>query len=135
MHILVVDDDTGIRESLRAFLEEEGYEVSVARDGEEALRLALATRGPLVVLLDLLLPTLSGEDMLAATLEYMQSDVTRAPISFIIVTATWHQLLTPRLLALTQRYDIPVLHKPFNTERLLEGIARAAERAEHLVTG
>lgn len=135
VHVLVVDDDAGIREVLRAFLEEEGYEVSVARDGEEALRAALGATEPLVVILDLLLPALSGEDMLAATLEYLESGHASAPIAFIIITATWQQLLTPRLLAVTRRYHIPVEHKPFDAERLLASVAHAAATLTDQPTG
>lgn len=135
VRVLVVDDDAGIRDVLRAFLEEEGYDVSVASDGEEALRAALGATEPLVVLLDLLLPALSGEDMLAATLEYQESGHASAPIAFIIITATWQQLLTPRLLAVTKRYHIPVEHKPFDVERLLATVANSAGTLSDQATG
>ncbi|HEU0026847.1 MAG TPA: response regulator [Ktedonobacterales bacterium] len=131
MRVLVVDDDKGIRETLGALLEEEGYDVSVAADGEEGLRVMLATREPMVVLLDLLLPTLSGEDALAAALEYFEG-VGRSPVSFIIITAN-PQSVTAHLRTLIQRHHIPVEYKPFDTDHLLAEVERAS--AGGLVAG
>ena len=125
MRVLVVDDDPGIRESLRSLLEDEGYEVSVATDGEEGLRFLLSNTEPLAVLLDLLLPNLTGEDMLAAALEYFDGKA-RAPVSFIIITAN-PQLLTPRLRTLMRRYNIQVENKPFETDSLLAAVERARD--------
>lgn len=58
-HILVVDDDADLRESLAEVLADEGYDVSCARDGEEALR-ALAGSPPSAILLDLAMPVMDG---------------------------------------------------------------------------
>ena len=123
MRVLVVDDDPGIRESLRSLLEDEGYEVSVAADGEEGLRFVLDNTEPLAVILDLLLPNLTGEDMLAAALEYLDGKA-RAPVAFIIITAN-PQLLTPHLRTLMRRYNIPVEYKPFEIGSLLASVAHA----------
>lgn len=57
--ILVVEDETAIATLLRYNLEREGYRVSTASDGEEALVLA-AERNPDLILLDWMLPMLSG---------------------------------------------------------------------------
>ena len=133
VRVLVVDDDPGIRETLSSLLEEEGYEISVAGDGEEALHAVLASSEPLVVLLDLFLPKLTGEDVLSTVLEYHGGAVP-SHVSFIIITANL-QLLTDRLRALIQLHDIPVADKPFDTDRLLALVARAAARARNLVAG
>jgi DNA-binding response OmpR family regulator len=58
--ILVVDDEPQIRRVVAAYLEREGYEVETAGDGEEALAKAAAAHPDLLVL-DLMLPKLSGE--------------------------------------------------------------------------
>ena len=60
--ILVVDDEEAVRESLRRALTLEGYEVSLASDGSEALR-SLSTRAPDAVVLDVLMPELDGLDV------------------------------------------------------------------------
>ena len=57
--VLVVDDDTGIRTSLRLALEDQNYQVLEAATGEEGLDKVLAER-PDVVLLDLMLPGIDG---------------------------------------------------------------------------
>jgi len=58
-HVLVVDDDTRLVEMLRRTLSYEGFTVSVAQSGDEALRL-VSERRPDVVVLDWLLPGLDG---------------------------------------------------------------------------
>jgi len=57
--ILIVDDDTGEREALRAKLEREGYETYSALDGLQALELA-RTRDPDLIILEVELPQLDG---------------------------------------------------------------------------
>ena len=57
--ILVVEDEEPIAEAVRVRLESEGYEVRVAGDGPQALRLAGEERPDLVVL-DLMLPGMDG---------------------------------------------------------------------------
>ena len=57
--ILVVDDEPGVRGFLRDLLAEEGYEVVLASDGEEALGLA-ELENPEVILLDINMPGIDG---------------------------------------------------------------------------
>ena len=57
--ILIVDDEHGIRESLGAFLREEGYEVDAVSSGEECLA-ALGHRRFDLVLMDVWLPQMDG---------------------------------------------------------------------------
>ena len=57
--VLIVDDEPNIVLSLEFLLRQQGYEVTVARDGEEALAAAAAQRPDLVVL-DVMLPGLDG---------------------------------------------------------------------------
>jgi len=56
----VVDDDASIRESLGDYLQDEGYLVTTAADGAEALRVLRAGSAPSVILLDLIMPDMSG---------------------------------------------------------------------------
>ena len=57
--VLVVDDDRAVRESLRRSLEFNGYDVSLASDGAEALA-GIAGVGPDVVIMDVMMPRLDG---------------------------------------------------------------------------
>lgn len=62
-HIFIVDDDTHIGNMLEEALMREGYKVSRAYSGTEALRM-LSEIKPDIILLDLMLPGLSGEELL-----------------------------------------------------------------------
>lgn len=57
--ILIVDDDVEIIESVRYALEGEGYEVVIARDGNQGLALAEKER-PQLIILDMMMPKRSG---------------------------------------------------------------------------
>lgn len=122
--LLVVDDDTAIRETLRALLEEEGYTVAEAADGHAALRRLRATRSPCVVLLDMMMPQLDG----AGVLREVALDPHLAHrCAFIVMTADTQTIFLRhgRLLTLL---DAPVLRKPFDLDELLSTVEQAANQ-------
>jgi DNA-binding response OmpR family regulator len=61
--ILIVEDDRFLRRACQARLEQEGYEILTAQDGEEGVKAARAAN-PDLVLLDLLMPRLNGLEVL-----------------------------------------------------------------------
>lgn len=61
--ILIVEDDRFLRRACRARLEQQGYEIQTAQDGEEAVA-AVRSQPPDLVLLDLLMPKMNGLDVL-----------------------------------------------------------------------
>jgi CheY-like chemotaxis protein len=71
--ILIVDDDADIRESLKEVLSDEGYEVHTVADGREALAVLPTFERPPLILLDLLMPTMNGWEVLEA-LQAQNSD-------------------------------------------------------------
>jgi CheY-like chemotaxis protein len=83
--ILVVEDDDDIRENLREFLELEGYAVMAAPNGREGLVLVAAATGPLLVLLDLQMPIMNGEQFLAAL--RADPEPRRREIPVVVLTA------------------------------------------------
>src|SRR6476660_2215839 len=68
--VLVMEDETPIRRFLRACLTEEGYRVEEATSGEEAIKKA-ATQPPDLVIVDLGLPGLDGQDVLRRLREWL----------------------------------------------------------------
>ena len=68
MRILVVDDEKGIRNSLKEILEDEGYSVDLAPDGPSAIELATKDRYD-VIFCDIKMPGMEGTDVLAKLIE------------------------------------------------------------------
>jgi two-component system, NtrC family, nitrogen regulation response regulator NtrX len=68
--ILIVDDEEAIRTSLRSILEDEGYEVSVASNGKEALRI-YTTDPPDLMMLDIWMPEMDGLETLRRVKEFV----------------------------------------------------------------
>lgn len=62
-HLLIVEDDDGLREGLRRNFEFEGYRVSTASDGVAGLDAALSLK-PDLVILDIMLPRMNGFELL-----------------------------------------------------------------------
>ena len=58
-HLLIVEDDDGLREGLRINFEYEGYRVTTADEGRRGLELALSSN-PTVIILDIMLPGVNG---------------------------------------------------------------------------
>jgi CheY-like chemotaxis protein len=63
--VLVADDDAPIREMLQLLLESEGYEVVTVRDGAEAIDFLTTTEHEWAVLLDVMMPRMSGPEVCA----------------------------------------------------------------------
>jgi len=63
--LLIVEDDADIRELMKIFLEAEGYQVSLAADGLDALEQLQAGARPSLILLDLMMPRMDGEQFLS----------------------------------------------------------------------
>jgi two-component system response regulator MprA len=111
-HILVVDDDTRLTSALRRTLAYEGYQVSIAADGEGALTQA-RLRPPELVILDLMLPGIDGLEVcrrLRAAGEQMA-----------ILMLTARDTVMERVTGLESGAD-DYLVKPFATEELLARI-------------
>lgn len=82
-NILVIDDDDGIREALKAALEYEGYVVSTAENGQIALDLLQSGQNPCFIVLDLMMPVMDGWTFAAKLAE----DPKLSHIPFVVVSA------------------------------------------------
>jgi len=119
--VLVVDDDPDCRDAVRAVLEDAGYQVAEANDGREALAFVKnAVEKPLLLLLDLMMPTMDGWQLRAQ----MRSDPDLAAIPIVIMTA--HAGVLRAVSNATP--DTPVLAKPLDDERLLRMVATYSGR-------
>jgi CheY-like chemotaxis protein len=81
--ILVVDDDVDIREVMAEILEDDGHRVLTAANGKEALDLLRSGRRPALIFLDMMMPVLSGPELL----ELMQRDQNLADLPVVVVSA------------------------------------------------
>jgi CheY-like chemotaxis protein len=61
--ILIVDDEFGIVEAIRDFLQDEGYPTAIALNGRQALEFMMAQR-PSMVVLDYMMPVMNGGELL-----------------------------------------------------------------------
>ncbi|SDS84245.1 response regulator transcription factor [Jiangella sp. DSM 45060] len=119
MRVLVVDDDPGVRESLRRSLAFNGYQIDLAGDGEEALR-AISTDPPDAVVLDIMMPRLDG----LATCRALRAAGNDLPI--LMLTA--RDEVSDRVSGLDAGAD-DYLPKPFALEELLARLRALLRRA------
>lgn len=117
-HILVVDDDRGIRRSIQLILQAQGFVVEEARSGEDALSL-LDRNIYDVVLSDLVMKGLSGMDVL-------QHSKRTSPDSEVIMM-TAHGSIDNAVQAMRMG-AFEYLTKPFNEDELLIVVSKAIER-------
>lgn len=120
-HILVVDDDPGIRGLLGEYLERHGFRVSLANDGIQ-MRRALDASRPNLIVLDLMLP---GEDGLALCRDLRS----RSGIPIIMLTARADEV--DRIVGLEMGAD-DYLAKPFSPREMLARIKSVLRRVRTL---
>lgn len=115
MKVLVVDDNSMMREVLCMYLAQLKHEVvAEAADGESALK-AFAEKRPELVLLDLVMPGTSGVEVLESIREIDPA------AKVIIATAVEQELIEAELL---RKGVVAILHKPFSSDELREAVKR-----------
>ena len=122
--VLIVDDDRDIRETVRSALEDARYSVVEAGDGLNALRILRESGEPMVVLLDLMMPSLDGAGVLGAVAGDHRLS-TR--FSYVLVTAS-HKTLPLAFVNLLTNLKTPILNKPFDLDTLLDVVHASAQR-------
>lgn len=131
VRILVVDDDMAIREMLHLMLEYTGYQVTEATDGAEALEIIRSSSEPLVVLLDVMMPSVDGLDVLR-TVE--QSSYLSTRHGYILMTAS-REIESLAVEATVQKLSVPLIAKPFAMNYLLDTVERVIGRVTMVATG
>lgn len=118
--VLVVEDNEHAAYLLRSLLEHAGYEVSLSRDGRDALA-KLASMEPVdLVLLDLMLPYVSGYQVLIEA----RKDPRWANVPVVVLTARTLEMDAVRAL---ESGASDFIRKPFLPDELLARIRRAIE--------
>jgi CheY-like chemotaxis protein len=112
--VLVVDDDPDIRDLMRLVLEEEGYEVATVKDGVEAIAFLSQTDDAWVVLLDILMPRMSGLEVCSL----LRTSVPGSERHRVVLVTAGTQPAT----------DLPppacrLIRKPFDVAALMEVVA------------
>ena len=109
--ILIADDEPNIVMSLEFLMEQSGYEVAIARDGEEALR-QMALFAPDLVLLDVMMPLRNGYEVCQSIRENAAWD----RVKIVMLSAKGRDLEVSQGLALGADAYVT---KPFSTKALI----------------
>jgi CheY-like chemotaxis protein len=110
--ILIVEDEDEARETLQDAFEDQGWSVSVAANGAEALAI-LNNAIPEVVVLDLVMPVMSGTELYEA----MQADPRLSGLPVVVVTSDPSRAPT----------GVLVMRKPLDLRRLLTTVRHIVE--------
>ncbi len=112
--ILLVEDDSGIRDSVAEVLELEGYQVAAVANGSDALEWLAREVPPDVLLVDLVMPVMSGGELLAR----VRADPRLAGVPAVLMTAAIPTAQSPIPAA------DATLPKPFELDALLDVVGR-----------
>jgi len=111
-HLLIVEDDDGLREGLRVNFEYEGYRVTTAAEGRRGLELAVSSR-PSLMILDIMLPGMNGLEVCRR--------VRTAGLTFPVLMLTVRRSETDRAEGLRSGAD-DYVGKPFSVTDLSERV-------------
>jgi DNA-binding response OmpR family regulator len=120
--VLIADDDPSIVKVVRGYLEQVGYDVLTAGDGDRALQLARHERPDLLVL-DVMLPNRDGWEITRA----IRADTALAAMPIILLTARVED--TDKIIGLELGAD-DYITKPFNTREVVARVRALLRRAQ-----
>ena len=119
--ILVVDDDSGIRDLIRSYLSSTGHDAELAKDGREAMA-KIVWRRPDALVLDINMPEMDGFAVLSALKSLFVAD----PLPVLVLTARHGHDDVKRAVSLGAK---DYLTKPFRKDQLLARVARLLHKA------
>ena len=115
--VLVVDDSLSVRRAIASLLEDQGYDVALARDGLEAVKSLEAVR-PDVLLTDLEMPNMNGLELTA----HVRSRTELANLTVVMITS--RSMDKHRRQAMSAGVNV-YLTKPYTDHELLQHVAAA----------
>jgi CheY-like chemotaxis protein len=122
--VLIVDDDETIREVLANLLQEEGYTVFTAPDGQPALERLRTHSSSLVVLVDLMMPGMDGY----ALLQTLSAENPLTTQHAYILMSALAKTLPLKVVQLLEHLNVEFLSKPFGLDEVLAAVKTAANR-------
>lgn len=122
--VLVVEDEVGVRRALGRMLAERGFRTIEAGNGREAIQ-RLAEETPAAIVIDLLMPVMSGSELLKA----LRRNAFYKRIPTVVMTGA----LETEVPSVAQVLGVPVIFKP-NLERLPEILANLISKARASAT-
>lgn len=122
--VCVIEDDAATREALGMLLEDAGYRVLEAANGQAGYALLRASKTRLIALIDHKMPVMDGCDLLSLV---EQDEELRARHIFLMVTASPNRAEEDCGETL-QELDVPLVAKPFQIDEVLDAVADAAQR-------
>ena len=111
-YILVVEDDREIQETIAMLLADYGHDVRTASNGRDALKLLNSGAPPRLILLDLMMPVMSGEQLI----EHLAATPAMADLPVCVLTASHRPVRRAGVVA--------VLRKPFDEAALMAVVDR-----------
>jgi CheY-like chemotaxis protein len=112
--VLIVEDDEPVRDAMRDILAGEGYDITCADNGEEALRVLAQDPRPRLILLDLLMPVMNGWELLRA----LRASATLAGIPVVVLSS-----LSPEQTPA----GVPAVKKPISVQALITLVEEYAD--------
>ncbi|MFL6715535.1 MAG: response regulator [Burkholderiaceae bacterium] len=109
-HIMVIEDDADLRDTLKDLLEMEGFRVVTASNGQEGLRQIEQNGQPCLILLDLMMPVMNGWEFLEALRREKATLLAQTPVAVVSAAAD--------IAEVERDYGCSVLKKPVSVERL-----------------
>jgi len=114
--VLLVEDDLDVLDAMRVILHLEGYDVRCAENGTQALAMLAEGLVPMVVITDMMMPDLTGGDVMAA----MRNHPLLCNVPVVLTTAAC-ELFAPK--------GAFVLYKPFSVEDLVAAVAAVSRQS------
>ena len=115
-HVFIVDDDAGIRDSIRMLLDAAGFKSRGFHSAEAFLADPSPKRGCLIV--DVRMPGMNGLEL--------QEEIARRHLQLLVVVITGHADI-PLAVRAMKAGAVDFLEKPFDSARLIDGVRRAME--------